>query len=179
MNSVVVYESMFGATRAVADAVSEGLARAGACRVIRASDADQDALRGADLVIVGAPTHAHSLPRPSTRRGAPNYVGKSGGDLGLEPGADVRPGVREWLAAQGTITCRAAAFDTRAGGPAWITGSASKPIVRTLRSKGAELVQPPLSCRTVRHKLAPGELERAREWGEQLADAVVEAHACR
>jgi len=175
MRAVVVYESMFGGTKAVAEAAANGISSRMETRVVRAADAMSQQFEGVDLVVVGAPTHAHGLPRPSTRKEAPNYVKKANGDLMLEPGADSVVGVREWLSSVQRLDARCAAFDTRANGPGFLTGRASKRIARVLKKHGASLVASPQSFLTKGNKLVSGELERASAWGESLAGQLVPA----
>ena len=175
MRAVLIYESMFGGTKAVAEAAAKGISSRMETRVIRAADAMSQQFEGVDLVVVGAPTHAHGLPRPSTRKGAPNYVNKANGDLMLEPGADSAVGVREWLSSVGKLDARCAAFDTRANGPGFLTGRASKTIARVLKKRGASLVASPQSFLTKGNKLVSGELERASAWGESLVGQLVPA----
>lgn len=172
MRALVIYESMFGSTRTVAEAVAAGIASNHDVVVVRAADMTSDLLEEAELVVVGAPTHAHGLPRPSTRRGAPGYVAKSHGILSLEPGAESVTGVREWLAGLGSIRLKAAAFDTRANGPAFFTGPAAKPIARALRRHGAEVVAGPVSFIAERNRLRDGERLRAHAWGEELGSTL-------
>ena len=163
MRPVVVYESMFGATRVVAEAVASGFAECDETTVVRASEVGGSVLYDADLAVVGGPTHVRSMSRPSTRKGAPGYAKKHDGDLALEPGADDVPGVREWLGHLGQHTVFAAAFDTRVKGPAVITGRASKAINRGLASHGMSIVAPPESFLVDKNgSLLPGEMTRAR-----------------
>ena len=128
MRLVVVYESMFGATRIIAQAIAGGSTEYDETTVVRANEVGGSVLYDADLVVVGGPTHVRSMSRPSTRKGAPGYAKKHGGGLELEPGADDAPGVREWIDHLGQHTNFAAAFDTRVKGPAALTGSACKAI---------------------------------------------------
>jgi hypothetical protein len=167
MHTVVVYESMFGNTRAIAEAIVQGI---GQGDLLRVADAGAAPLDGADLVVVGGPTHVRGMSRPSTRKGAPSYVGKPGRDLTLEPGADSGPGVREWLSSLGTVHKRSAAFDTRMKGPAFLTGRASKGIAQALSRHGLTAVVRPESFLVTKDgHLVPGEFERARAWGAKLA----------
>ena len=169
MRAVIVYESMFGSTRAVAEAMAQGLADCADVSLVRATDAYPALVDGADLLVVGAPTHGHGMPRPSTRKGAGEQAAKPGGHLVLEPGADTETGVREWLATLGRIDLAAAAFDTRLKGPALITGRASKAIRRALRSHRANIVARPESFLVdTSGQLLPGETARARAWAEGL-----------
>ena len=170
MRAVIIYESMFGNTRAVAEAIAEGIGTEGDVEVVRAADATRGSVDGADLVVVGGPTHAWGMPRPSTRKGVPNYVAKSGSDLIVEPGAETGPGVREWMSSLGNVPLRAAAFDTRMNAPAILTGRASKGIVRAFSSHGLLSVARPESFLVTKAgHLLPGETDRARAWGKQLA----------
>jgi len=176
MRALVVYESMFGNTRQVAEAIAEGTGFGDDVVVVRA-DSAPDA-HDSDLVVVGCPTHAWSMPRPATRRGAPGYVTKSGGALRLEPGADTVPGIREWLASLEEVHALAAAFDTRFRGHVALTGSASRGIHRRLRRLGC-LVVPKRESFVVdkQHRLVDGELARARAWGASLAAAASQRRA--
>ena len=67
MRAVFVCESMLGSTKKVAEAIAEGLADGGEVSVVPVTSAGAHVLDGADLVVVGGPTHAHGMSRPSTR----------------------------------------------------------------------------------------------------------------
>ena len=128
ISTMVVYESMFGATRVIAEAIVNGFSVYDQTMVVRVSEVGGSVLYDVDLVVVGSPTHVRSMSRPSTRKAAPGYAKEHGGDLALEPGVDDAAGVREWLGHLGRHTIFAAAFDTRGRGPAALTGRASKAI---------------------------------------------------
>ncbi len=173
MRPVVVYESTFGATRVIAEAVASGFAECDERTVVSASEIGGSVLYDADLVVVGGPTHVRSMSRPGTRKGAPSYAKKHDGDLVLEPGADDATGVREWIGHLGRHTIFAAAFDTRVNGPAIITGRASKAINRGLARHGMSIVASPESFLVDKNgSLLPGEVTRAVAWGATLAGAV-------
>jgi Flavodoxin len=162
MNVVVVYESMFGNTHAVADAIAEGAGDGNLAVVVPVARADQDLIRGADLVVVGGPTHVHSMSRASTRQAAVEQAGKPGAELTLEAGAD-GPGLREWFTSLGQVTAAAAAFDTRMEGPTVLTGRASVAIGRQLRQHGFSVIAKPRSFLVTKaSQLRPDENERAR-----------------
>src|SRR5690348_2433831 len=111
MKAVVVYESMYGNTHLVADAIAEGL-RTGPeddVSVVPVEAADGAALAEADLVVVGGPTHAHGMTWPSTRKAAAEAAEKPGSGLEMEPDAEGE-GLREWFDAVDGLTGRAAAF---------------------------------------------------------------------
>jgi len=176
MRAVVVYESMYGNTHRVADAIGAGLGTAFDVSVFAVSEASPAVLAGADLVVVGGPTHAHSMSRASTRKWAVQAANRPVGGLTVEPGA-LGPGLREWFASLGRYPVTAAAFDTRFHGPAAMTGRASKAVTRLLRVHGFNVVAEPESFLVTRQdEREPGETIRAREWGIRLA-AVASASA--
>jgi len=173
MRAVVVYESMFGSTRAIAEAIAEGIGTKARVTLVRVGHIDAALLESADLVVVGGPTHVRGMSRPSTRKGAPSYTDKPESDLVLEPGAGTEPGVREWLSSLGRFELKGAAFDTRIKAPAVLTGRASKGIERALSNHGLTVVAAPESFFVNRKgHLLPGEIDRARGWGERLRSTV-------
>jgi hypothetical protein len=169
VRALVVYESMFGNTRTVAEEIGAGLRTAYDVEVVAVGDLEVAQVDSADLVVVGAPTHAWGLSRPNTRRAAEQQTGESGPGLHLEPGA-TGPGIREWLAALPPTARQVAAFDTRISAPRFLTGHASTRIARALRRTGGRLVAPPESFLVTRqNRLVDGERERARRWATDLA----------
>lgn len=172
MRAIVVYESMYGNTHRIAEAIGEGLRETGEADVVSVHDATAPLVAGADLVVVGGPTHAHGMSREATRQGAKDALDKPGTDLELDPDA-AGDGVREWLAGLGSTSGRAAAFDTRVDMAPVITGRASKGIAKRLRHHGLELVVPPESFLVSKTThLEDGEVEHARAWGEAIASKV-------
>jgi hypothetical protein len=175
MKIVIVYESMFGNTRVVADAIAKGLGPENQTVVIPVGQARVSLLDGAALVVAGGPTHVHGMTRASTRKGAVDVARRPGSGLTVDPGAE-GPGLREWLAGQRQDGIPAAAFDTRLEGPAVLTGRASKEIARLLRQHGYTLLASPESFLVTRdNKLRPGEEDRAFDWGQALAGKVAAA----
>jgi menaquinone-dependent protoporphyrinogen IX oxidase len=175
MKVVIVYESMFGNTRIIADAISAGFGSGNDTVVVPVAQAEVRLLDAADLLVVGGPTHVHGMTRARTRKGAADMARKPGSGLTVEPGAD-GPGLREWVAGQRQAGMRAATFDTRLGGPAVLTGRASKGIARLLRRHGFTLMARPESFLVTRNNhLRTGEQERARAWGEEVAGQLAAA----
>jgi len=169
MRAVVVYESMYGNTHLIADAIGAGLRTAFDVRVVPVSQAGPEVIADADLVVVGGPTHAHGISRASTRKAAVQAADKPAGGLTVEPDA-LGPGLREWFGQLGSCPVQAAAFDTRMHGPAALTGRASKRVSRLLRERGFAVVAEPESFLvTKQDRLEPQEQERARDWGARLA----------
>jgi flavodoxin len=169
MKALVVYESMFGNTRLIADAVADGLRSAATTVVSRAHDVTAAQLADVDLVVVGSPTHAWGMPSHHTRVGAVRDVEKHP-DHELAAGA-TESGVREWLATlPKEVGAFAAIFDTRINKPKVITGTATRSLRRKVLQHGFTLIDDPQSFVVVDTDgpLIEGELARAREWGEAL-----------
>lgn len=166
MTSLVVYESMFGSSKAVAEAVATALEPAGPVRLVEvgalaAEPGGMTVPPDVSLLVVGGPTHAFSMTRPSTRQDAVR-------EFGSAISADY--GVREWLEAASLppgLAC--AAFDTKVLKPN-LPGSAGKGIDKGLRKLGG---RPVVRARTftVHGKaggLVEGQLEAATAWGTEL-----------
>ena len=165
MNAVVVYESVYGNTRAVAEAIADGLGGATVLPVAKAGAPD------CDLLVVGGPTHMHGLASTRSRSVAAAAAEEEG--IHVEPEATEEPGLRTWLRdlPDGAGT-PAAAFDTRVDKSPWLTGLASRGIARRLRQRGYKIVASESYLVTDSEgPLAEDELERARAWGSELAGA--------
>jgi menaquinone-dependent protoporphyrinogen IX oxidase len=91
MRAIVVYESMYGNTHQVADAIGAGLGTAFDVSVVPVSQTGPDVLAGADLAVVGGPTHAHGITRAATRKAAVEAASKPVSGLKIEPTA-IGPG---------------------------------------------------------------------------------------
>jgi hypothetical protein len=173
MDALVIVESVFGNTRRIAESVAQGLGPRVHARVVDVSEA-AGLVEGADLLVVGGPTHAFGMSRPSTRRSASEQAGDGAVPAGI--------GLREFVAGlpragRGRM---AAAFDTRVDRPR-LPGSAAAAALRRLRGRGYERVSRAESFRVVGTKgpLIDGELERARRWGSVLAARVMARAADR
>jgi flavodoxin len=174
---VVVYESMYGNTHLIAEAIGKGLADAGEVTVVPVDGADADVLAGADLLVVGGPTHVHGMTRESTRKAAVEAAEKPDAGLEVDPDAEGE-GLREWFDELGKVGTDAAAFDTRMEGPVSLTGRASKGIAKRLKKHGYALVAEPESFLvTKENHLEDHEEEHATTWGASLAAVVGKAAA--
>jgi hypothetical protein len=172
VKALVIYESMYGNTHLVAEAIAEGLRASADVGVASVAEADAMLVAGADLLVVGGPTHVHGMSRASTREAAVTAAAKPESGLTLDPDSDGL-GVREWLASLEELDLRAAAFDTRLDAPAPLTGRASKGIAKALKKHGCTLVAEPESFLVTKAtELEPGEETRARSWGAALATLV-------
>ena len=169
MKAVVVYESMYGNTHLIADAVAAGMADLGEVVVVPVGGATPDVLAAADLVVVGGPTHVHGMSSAMSRKGAIEDAAKPDRDLELDPDAE-GPGLRDWFDEVGTLPAMAAAFDTRMPGPPALTGRASKGIAKRLHHHGCRMVAEPMSFLVTKdNHLGDDEDAHARQWGADLA----------
>ncbi len=172
MRAVVVYESMYGNTHQIAEAIGDGLRESLPTDVISVHEAQPDMMKDVDLVVVGGPTHTHGMSHGSTRESAVTKAAEPDSDLHLDADA-AGDGVREWLESLGPMTGRAAAFDTRIDMSTLVTGRASKGIAKQLRRHGFEVVVDPESFLVTKEThLVPDEQRHARQWGRQLGAAV-------
>jgi hypothetical protein len=170
--AVVIYESMFGNSRLVAETVALGVGITMPVSVIDAANASSALLPEIELLIVGAPTHAMGLPRGSTREDALRKF--------PEQAHTRTDGVREWLAGLECVRpVRTAVFDTRVHTPVYL-GSAAKGIARRLHRLGFEVdAVTSFYVTGMTGPLEDGELIRAREWGTGLAEGVSRMHTVR
>jgi len=164
MKALVVYESLWGNTTAVARAVAEGLGPG--ARALSTAEATASELAGADLVVAGSPVLAFRMPtdqmRESVRSTPPDAPGPA--DLSHPP-------MHSWLAALAPASAAAAAFDTQVRGP---FGKAAPAIAKGLERAGYRIIAKPQGF-TVAGKYGPlreGELECAQAWGEELRRAL-------
>ncbi|GAT73759.1 hypothetical protein MHM582_2253 [Microbacterium sp. HM58-2] len=166
---LLVFESMFGSTRRIAEAIADGIRTSLPAGVHRV--ADLPSAEGRRLVVVGAPTHAHSLSRPESRAEGRRWA-RDRARFALEPGPhDI--GVREWIPVARLSGDSFAAFDTRIDMPRIFTGSAAGAISKRLRRRGLRELLPPESFLVDKDsRLLPGEAERAFEWGRTLGAAL-------
>jgi len=168
MRTLIIYESMYGNTRQVAEAIAGGCQRAGDASAVRVGEFDPAQLTGVDLLVLGGPTHAWSMSRPSTRQTAITKPGHGTPPVEATLG---EPGIRELLDQLPPPACPVAVYDTRISAPTLVTGRASAAITRRLRRLGVRPLDKPHSFLVNRtSQLRAGELERARLWGIELTE---------
>lgn len=155
MKTLIVYESFYGNTEKIAQAVAETLRGQSEVQVVRAAEAKPEQIAGMDLLIVGSATRAFQ-PSPATKA----FL------------AAIPTGALQGI--------RVAAFDTRVVMDktvpgilrfmARLFGYAAKPIAARLVKKGGTLVGTPegFFVKGSEGPLADGELERAAEWAKTL-----------
>ena len=166
----VVYESMFGNTQTIAEAVADGLSSRMEIELVEVGGAPTRIPDEVSLLVVGGPTHAFSLSRGRTREDAARQAGGSV--------VSRRKGLREWLAELSAMPgLPAAAFDTKIVKPR-MPGSAARAAERRLHRAGCKIVAPAESFLVTDTKgpLADGEVERARRWARhEVAAGTIKA----
>jgi len=159
-----MYESMFGNSERIARAVAEGLAESVEVLVRDVTSTPPGEIPpDVDLLVVGGPTHAFSMSRPTTREDAI----RQGARQGL-----VSRGLREWLEPIRDLGgLPFATFDTRVSRVRRMPGSAARSASRALRRHGGRSLAPSESffVDDVPGPLATDETARARAWGRGLA----------
>ena len=174
MKAIVVFESMYGNTRHIAEAIADGLRWSMPTEAVLARDAAGMDLVDVELVVVGGPTHAWGLSSKRTREGAKQDAAKHPDHI-LDA-AQPSIGIREWLEnAHFHHQCRGVSFDTRLDKPQALTGSAAKSIERRFHRVGLTSFDKPHSFKVtgMAGPLAPGEIERAAQWGEAMGRTLV------
>lgn len=158
-HTLVVYESCFGNTKSVAEAIAFGLA--GDVELVEANDAPTVLGSEVGLLVVGGPTHAFTMSTPKTRRSA-------GEMTGARP---MRLGIREWIEELSMLsTTPVATFDTKIEHPR-LPGSAARAAARRLRKAGMSVIVEPETFYVsgTPGPLKDGERDRAYDWGAGLA----------
>jgi hypothetical protein len=162
MKTVVVYESHWGNTEAIAQPVAAGFGpEAVALTTDQASGA---VLMDADLVIAGSPLIAFGLPSDTTRIGIAAELAKAPTPPDLS-----HPSLSSWLDNLPRGHGRSASFETRMR---WSPGGATGAIDRGLAAAGYRSVGKGRRF-IVKGKYGPlrdGEIELARQWGAELAE---------
>ena len=174
-SALVVYESFFGNTSALAQDVARGLHAAGLDVTVTAVRNAPPDVREVDLLVVGAPTHFLGLSTALSRWLHAQYWGDSHGVRRIHrphgrPVFDAS--LRAWLGHLPSARpgARAAVFDTRTSRCAVGAGAGA---ARALRACGFTLVCPPETfvVKAVSGPLADGEKARAMAWATALTVA--------
>jgi flavodoxin len=150
MKSLVIYDSLYGNTKKIAEAIADGLS--GEIDLVHVNEVDSAEVGVYDLIVVGAPTHGGMASEPMRK-----LLGK------------VQKSALKGI--------RVAAFDTRHPAKALrIIGFAAKKIGRALEKKGGHLIGEPegFFVADTEGPLLENELERATAWAEELAELVKE-----
>ena len=154
MNTLVIYDTTFGNTGRIAEAIARGAGAVGGVRIREVGDATTALAERPDLLLVGGPTQ---------RRG-------------------LSPVLRSFVESlpQGSLEGVAVvSFDTRYRGSTLFMGSAAREVAKRLEKSGARMVAPPESFFVSRggplerQGLEAGEEHRAEQWGGLVGAAAL------
>ncbi len=163
MEAIVVYESVWGNTAAVARAIAEGIG--GGTEAYPTDAVPTDRLARADLIVAGSPVFAFSLPNEAMRTRILETETEG-------PPPDLsHPSLRSWLDGLLAGSGWAAAFETRIW---WSPRGATGTIEKKLAQVGYRKLLKAEKF-VVRDKYGPlrdGELDRAKAWGTGLRVAL-------
>ena len=157
MNILVAYDSYFGNTQHIAEAIHNVTARAHHSVLLKVKDVNNDTLKNIDLLIIGSPTRGF---RPS---GNTTAFLRSIPANGLK---QVKTAVFDTRIQLDTIKLATLRFMVKTG------GYAAKSISRQLKKKGGESVSEPMGFFVTGEQgpLAENEIGRAAEWAEGVAE---------
>ncbi|MGA9347749.1 MAG: flavodoxin family protein [Anaerolineae bacterium] len=157
MKALIVYDSFFGNTEQIAQAIGNALGSPEDVEILRVSNVKPEQLTGLKLLIVGSPTRGFR-PTPAISN------------------------LLKSIPKNGLKGVKVAAFDTRFTMDEIessvfilpilvnIFGYAAKPTSDRLKKKGGELIIPPegFFVEGTEGPLKEGELERAADWAKQI-----------
>jgi flavodoxin I len=141
MKVLVVYDSTYGNTEKIAQAIGGAINSSVDCQVLKVGDVDPAALKSFDLLILGSPTH----------------------------GGWFTPEIKALLTTPDALAgVHVAVFDTRTKKSMF--GFAGPRIARDVEKYGGKLVAPPegFIVLGVHGPLLEGELERAAGWAKKM-----------
>lgn len=158
MRGLVVYDSVYGNTEKIAEAISSGIAISNEVETLHVKRVDHKAIKSFDLLVVGSPTHG-GRPTPDVQAFL-NKIGES-----ALYGVQVAAFDTRFSAKDQNIGLR---FLMRA------IGYAADKIARKLKALGGQLVLSAEGFIVIDREgpLKEGELERAAEWGKSINTAV-------
>jgi flavodoxin len=161
MKVLIIYDSSFGNTEQIAQAIGHALGSQEDVEVLRVGNVKPEQLTGLKLLIVGSPTQRFR-PTPAISN------------------------LLKSIPKNGLKGVKVAAFDTRLSmndiDPPIVRfigrfvvklfGYAAKPIADRLKKKGGELTIPPegFYVKGTEGPLKEGELERAADWAKSLSE---------
>ena len=150
MNTLIVYDSQFGNTERIAQAIAGTLRSFGQAQAVRVDPAHPVSFQGMDLLILGCPTQGFR-PTPAMQ----SFLGN--------------------VSYQSLSGLAVACFDTCIHGP---FGSAARGMVRKLQKMGVSPLLPPQSffVKGTQGPLKSGEGERATTWAQMLFDKAEASH---
>ncbi len=167
MKALVVYESLWGNTAAVARAIADGMGPGAVAKATDETTAQE--IREAELIVAGAPVLGFRLGTEQIRKA----IARDEADAPTPPDLS-HPSLRSWLESLPAGDGRAAGFETRIW---WSPRGATGDIESCLSGAGYRPIANAQRF-VVKDKYGPlkdGEIERARAWGAELARLVRES----
>jgi flavodoxin len=174
MNTLVVYDSLFGNTERIAQAIADALRAFGQVQAVRIEPAQAEELKRQELLRQNRATDVRLEPA--------HQVSLEGVDLLIVGGPTqafrATPTIQsfvESLSRASLSGMSVACFDTRARGP---FGSAAKAMAKNLQTMGVSLLVPPESffVKGMKGPMKSAEVERAASWAKMLINKVEAAH---
>jgi flavodoxin len=161
MKTLVIYDSMYGNTKIIAQAIAETIAEMNIdqsvndVKLVHVAEADPSSLSDYDLLVLGAPTQQANISPPTVA-------------------------LLEKIPAGFLKRVKVAAFDTRIT-QKWITifGAAASKIAKRLQAKSGMLVSKPIGFFVIDGKgpLRDGEIERAIVWAREVTKQAISKHS--
>jgi flavodoxin len=147
MNTLVIYDSLYGNTKQIAEAIASIFSKYGQTRIMAASAVAALDLTGVGLLALGGPTQGHGIS----------------------------PAVKDLLNRNPNEKfsgLTVAAFETRMHINRWLTASAADSIAKKLNQYGVKLLLPPESFLVEGREgpLEKGEAERAANWARAIME---------
>jgi flavorubredoxin len=162
VKALVVYESLWGNTAAIAREVAAGIGPD--AEALTTDAATPQKVAEADLIVAGAPVQGFRLADDRIRESiARDEAGSS------TPPDLAHPSLRAWLGSLPRREALVAAFETRIW---WSPRGATGDIERMFAAAGYRPIAKAQKF-VVKDKTGPlreGELERARRWGEEVRE---------
>ena len=155
MKPLVIYDSFYGNTQKIAEALAQALG----CEAVKVQNLSPDQLVGVELLILGSPTRGFS-PSPDITKFLKSHPNQ--GFSGMKVAAfDTRIAVDE-------VNSKFLTFMVK------IFGYAAETMAKKLQKKGGTLVVPPewFLVKDSEGPLRDGELERATEWAKRILAAL-------
>ncbi len=153
MKVLIVYDSFFGNTEQIAQAISDSLSPKENVETLRVNDVKIEKITGLDLLIVGSPTRAFKPTKAIV-----NFLNKIPSN-GLK---SVKVSAFDTRILLSSIKSSALRFIVKIG------GYAAKSVANRLKKKGGDLIMPPEGFLVTGEEgpLKDGELERAADWAK-------------
>ncbi len=155
MKVLVIYDSFFGNTEQIAQAIGNALGSQEDVGTFRVSSVKQEQLTGLELLIVGSPTRGFRPTQAIT-----SFLKRTSTD-GLK---GVKVAAFDTRFSTSDIESSALRFIVKTG------GYAAKRIAEKLKESGGALIVPPegFYVKGEEGPLKEGELERAADWAKQI-----------